>query len=165
MNTKVAPEITLLVLAVLTLFPSVSFAKELNSPTLITLKVYFSNTKLPEWANSCGAGEFVTRDAPATKRPAHTALKLLFAGPTAEEKAKGMESLTALGDYYIGVSVVKGVAIVNFRRGAEKHLYVNGAACQQEQALTPIEKTLTQFPTIKRVKYAINGKIITEWDA
>jgi Sporulation and spore germination len=135
------------------------------SPAPVTVRLYFSNPKLPEWANSCGAGEYVVRRTTFSRRPAHSALKLLFAGPTEAEKAKGMESLDQLGKYYIGVSVVRGVAIVNFKRGAEKYLYVNGAACQQEQALTPIENTLKQFPTVKSVKYAINGKVITDWDA
>jgi hypothetical protein len=170
MNCRLSLGIALQVLLVLTSFPANSAAQSFVMPDAllpeqITLKLYLTNTKLPEWANSCGAGEYVTRTTASTKRPAHAALKLLFAGPTAEEKAKGMESLAPLGDYYIGVSIVRGVAVVNFRPGAEKYLYVNGAACQQEQALTPIEKTLKQFSSVRSIKYAINGKIITEWDA
>ena len=115
-----------------------------SSDQQIELLLYFTNPKLPEWANSCGAGEFVKRSVPRTKRPAEAALKLLFAGPGPEEMAKGMESLTPLGDYYRGVSIKNGTAIVNFRKGAERYLHVSGAACQQEQVLTPIVKTLTR---------------------
>lgn len=132
----------------------------------IEIRIYFTNPKLPEWASSCGAGEFVKRRRLATKRPADAALRLLFAGPTAEEKARGMESLGPLGGYYRSVSIKKGgVAVVNFRPGAEKYLHVAGSACQQEQVLTPIVETLKQFRNIKSVKYAINGKVITDWDA
>lgn len=131
----------------------------------IELQLFFSNPKHPDFETTCGAGEFVKRKTPATKRLADAALRLLFAGPTAEEKAKGMESLPPLGDYYLGVSIKKGVAIVNFRPGAEEHLRVSGPACMQEQVLTPIAKTLMQFGRIKSVDYAINGKIIEEWDA
>ena len=92
-------------------------------------------------------------------------MRLLFAGPTAEEKAKGMESLSPLGAYYLGVSIKDGTAVVNFRRGAEKYLFVSGPVCQQERVLTPIVKTLKQFSTIRSVDFAINGKIIEEWDA
>ena len=76
-----------------------------------------------------------------------------------------MEGLGPLGNYYRGVSIKDGVAVVNFRSGAEKHLHVLGPACRQEQVLTPIAETLKRFSTIKSVDYAINGKIIEEWDA
>jgi spore germination protein GerM len=135
------------------------------APPEVELQLYFINPNLPEWANSCSAGEFVKRKVATTKRPAHTALTLLFAGPTAEEKTKGMQTLAPLGNYYLGVSIKKGVAIVNFKLGAEKYLHVSGAFCEQEQVLTPIIKTLKQFATIKSVDYAINGKIIKDWDA
>lgn len=131
----------------------------------LEVQVYFTNPKLPEWANTCGAGEFVKRKVKPTKRVAEAALRLLFAGPTAEERAKGMESLSPLGAYYLGVSIKDGTAVVNFRRGAEKYLYVFGPVCQQERVLTPIVKTLKQFSTIRSVDFAINGKIIEEWDA
>lgn len=131
----------------------------------IELWVYFTNPKLPEWAKTCGAGEFVVRKVAPTKRTAERALRLLFAGPTVAEQAKGMEGLGPLGDYYRGVSIKDGVAVVNFRRGAETHLHVSGPACAQEQVLTPIVKTLKRLSTIKSVDFAINGKIIEEWDA
>jgi spore germination protein GerM len=135
------------------------------SPTAdIEIKVFFSNTKLPAYENDCGAGEFVTRKIPATRTVADAALKLLFAGPTEAEKAKGMKGIAALGKYYRGVSIRKGVAIVNFRPGAEEHLRVNGPLCMQDQVLAQIINTLKQFATIKSVEYAINGKIIKEWD-
>jgi hypothetical protein len=131
----------------------------------IELWLYFTNPKLPEWANTCGAGDFVVRKVAPTKKTADAALKLLFAGPNVSEQAKGMVGLAPLGDYYRGVSIKEGVAIVNFRPGAEKYLHVSGAACQQEQVLTPIVKTLKRLSTIKSVDFAINGKIIEEWDA
>ena len=133
-------------------------------PTDIEIKVFFSNTKLPAFENDCGAGEFVTRKIPATRTVADAALRLLFAGPTETEKAKGMEGIASLGKYYRGVSIRKGVAIVNFRPGAEEHLRVNGPLCMQDQVLAQIINTLKQFATIKSVEYAINGKIIKEWD-
>ena len=131
----------------------------------IEVMVYFTNPKLPEWANTCGAGEFVVRKVAPTKRTADAALRLLFAGPNVSEQAKGMEGLGPLGEYYRGVSIKDGVAVVNFRPGAEKYLHVLGPACGQERVLTPIVKTLKRLSTIKSVDFAINGKIIEEWDA
>jgi spore germination protein GerM len=115
--------------------------------------------------NDCDTGEFVTRKIPSTKAVADTALRQLFAGPTSDEQTRGMQGIEPLGDYYIGVTVRKGTAIVNFRRGAEQYLHVTGPICIQDSVLTPIVKTLRQFPTIRNVDYAINGKIIEGWDA
>jgi hypothetical protein len=129
----------------------------------LRLQLFFTNPNHPDFATTCGAGEFVQRKIRPTKRLADTALRLLFAGPTAKEKAKGMESLARLRRYYLGVSIRRGVAIINFRPGAREHL--EGTACEQEQTLTPMDKTLKQFGGIKSVEYAINGKIIEEWDA
>ncbi|MFZ0063129.1 MAG: GerMN domain-containing protein [Pyrinomonadaceae bacterium] len=131
----------------------------------IELWVYFTNPKLPEWAKTCGAGDFVQRKVAPTKKLADAALKLLFTGPNVSEQAKGMEGLGPLGNYYRGVSIKDGVAVVNFRHGAEKYLHVSGPACGQEQVLTPIVKTLKRLSTITSVDFAINGKIIEEWDA
>jgi spore germination protein GerM len=133
--------------------------------TDIEIKVFFSNPKLPAYENDCGAGEYVTRKIPATRTVADAALRQLFAGPTEAEKAKGMEGIASLGKYYRGVSIRKGVATVNFRPGAEEHLRVNGPLCMQDQVLVQIVNTLKQFGTIKSVEYAINGKVIKEWDA
>ena len=129
----------------------------------INLKLFFTNPNHPDFATTCAAGEFVERKIPATRQLADAALRQLFAGPTAEEKAKGMESIERLKPYYLGVSIKRGVAVINFRAGAET--YLNGTACEQEQLHTPMVKTLTQFSTIKTIEFAINGKIIEEWDA
>jgi spore germination protein GerM len=130
---------------------------------MVNLKLFFTNPNHPDFATTCAAGEFVERKIPATKQLADAALRQLFAGPTAEEKAKGMVSIERLSRYYIGVTIRRGVAIVNFRPGAET--YLNGTACEQEELHTPMVKTLTQFSTIKTIEFAINGKIIEEWDA
>ncbi len=139
-------------------------ASSLSRSSDIEIKVFFSNPKLPAFDNDCGAGEYVIRKIPSTRAVADAALKQLFAGPSEAEKAKGMEGIVALGKYYRGVSIRKGVAIVNFRPGAEEHLQVNGPLCMQDTVLSPIVNTLKQFATIKSVEYAINGKIIKEWD-
>jgi hypothetical protein len=128
------------------------------------IKLYFSNPKLPAYQDDCGAGEFVRRKIPATRQVADAVLRQLFAGPTAAEKARGMQGGAELGKYYLGVGIKNGTAVVNFRPGAEKYLYVTGGMCDQDRALTPLVKTLKQFGSVKRVAYAINGKIIEDWD-
>lgn len=110
------------------------------------------------------------------------ALRLLLEGPNATEKAAGVDSdydaeavafyqgncattpgLRRLVDYYIGVTVSRGTATVNFRPAAM--CYLNAATSSQEQIKEPIYRTLRQFSTIKKVRFAINGKVVKYWDA
>jgi hypothetical protein len=115
--------------------------------------------------SDCGAVGVAYRKIPNTKQVARETLKLLFAGPTAEEKAKGMQGIEKLGALFIGITIKNRKAIINFRPGAEKYLYVSGPICISQTVLAPIEKTLLQFRNIKSFDYAINGKIIEDWDA
>ena len=161
MRIKYSP----LLAALLLLVCAASLHAQTGKPRELTLQIFFTNQKHPDFETTCGAGDFVVRKVPATRRVADKALRTLFAGPTAEEAAKGMEKIAKLGDYYLGVSIKRGIAIVNFRSGAEEHLYTGGPACMQETVLTPIQKTLTKLAGIKEVQIAINGKIFEEWDA
>lgn len=68
-----------------------------------------------------------------------------------------------LAAYFIGVKIKKGIAIVNFRSGGA--CYLDTAITAADYVMKPIEATLKQFPSIKGINYAINGKVITEWDA
>lgn len=137
-----------------------------NTQRRTEIKIFFTNTQSKEYIESdCAAGEWVKRKVPATKKTADAALRQVFAGPTAEERSRGLFDISTLGKYYIGVTIKKGTAIVNFKPGAEKFLYVSGPICQSTTWLAAMTKTLKQFPSVKQVEYAINGKIIEDWDA
>ena len=71
--------------------------------------------------------------------------------------------LRALADDLIDVKVEGDTATVNFKQSALEIL--NTAAARQLLAKAPIEKTLLQFPEIKKVQYAMDGKVFIEWDA
>jgi hypothetical protein len=163
--------LVILQVSVVTAFGQKSSIKKTPAPKSASgqlemeIKIFFTNPKLPEFENSCSAGEFVKRKIPVTRQVAAAALRQVFAGPTAEEQAKGMESISPLGAFYIGVSIKKGVAVINFRPGAEKYLHVNGPICMSDTWLAPMVQTLKQFPPVKSVDFAINGKIIEDWDA
>lgn len=124
----------------------------------------------------------VTRTVKKTTRVADAALRELLKGANEEEKKRGLISVYETSDiitgrdecqsdkmkplsaYLIGVSVSKkGVATVNFKPEAE--CYLQSAISMMNRVMNPIEKTLMQFKTIKKVQYALNGKVITEWDA
>lgn len=129
----------------------------------IQIKLYFSN--FTKNYNDCGSVGIAYRKIRKTNDLAGASLRLLFAGPTFKEKTRGLERIKKLGTFYIGVTVKNHKAIVNFRPGAEKYLYVSGPICMSQTVLAPIEKTLLQFKNIRSVDYAINGKIIEDWDA
>lgn len=123
----------------------------------------------------------VERTIPKTTRLADAAMRELLKGATAEENKRGLitlfepssivtgreectgDKIGPLAQYYIGVTIKRGVAILNFRKGAL--CYFDTAISQATRTMSPIEATMTQFKSIKSVEYAINGKIITEWDA
>lgn len=55
------------------------------------------------------------------------------------------------------------IATVKFTEPALR--YLNTTACMQGSVKIPLERTLLQFPTIKSVRYSIDGEIYDEWDA
>lgn len=123
----------------------------------------------------------VERQVKRTSRVAETAVRELLKGVNESERKRGLTSVYAvenlitgrtecarekmkpLAAYFIGVTVKKGTATVNFR--AEAECYLQTTVTMMSFVMEPIDATLKQFPTIKEVQYALNGKVITEWDA
>jgi spore germination protein GerM len=123
----------------------------------------------------------VERTVKRTNRVADAAVRELLKGVGDAERKKGLTSVYAvkdiitgreecsrdkmkpLADYFLGVSIKKGVATVNFR--AEGECYLQSAITMMNFVMDPIDATLKQFKSIKEVQYALDGKVITEWDA
>lgn len=123
----------------------------------------------------------VERTVKRTNRVADTAVRELLKGASETERKKGLtsfyevkdiitgrdecssEKMKPLGAYLIGVSIKKGTAIVDFRPEAE--CYLQSAITMMNFVMEPIDATLKQFSSVKEVQYALNGKVITEWDA
>ena len=123
----------------------------------------------------------VEREVKRTKSVADTAVRELLKGVNESERKMGLTSVYAVEDlitgrtecarekmkplaaYFIGVTVKKGTATVNFRPEAE--CYLQTTITMMGFVMEPIDATLKQFPTIKEVQYALDGKVITEWDA
>jgi hypothetical protein len=161
----------ILFLVVLQIFSFAAFGQMPTGKTVshtigkMEIRIFFVNTRMSTRESDCAAGEWVTREIPATKKVADAALRQVFRGPTAAEKKRGMQSISQLAKFYIGVTIRSETAIVNFRPGAERYLYVGGPICMRETSLAPMTKTLKQFPRVNDVEYAIDGKIIGDWDA
>ena len=123
----------------------------------------------------------VERTVKRTNRVADAAVRELLKGVGDRERKMGLTSVYAvediitgreecvsgkmkpLADYFLGVSIKKGVATVNFR--AEAECYLQSAITMMNFVMDPIYATLKQFKSIKEVQYALDGKVITEWDA
>lgn len=123
----------------------------------------------------------VKRSVPKTARVADAAIRELLKGATEADRKAGLasayereniitgrdecqsDSMKPLAAYFIGVTIRRGTAIVNFRPEAE--CYLQSTAFMMSRVLNPIDRTLKRFKSVKNVEFALNGKIITEWDA
>ncbi|MBC7909383.1 MAG: GerMN domain-containing protein [Pyrinomonadaceae bacterium] len=125
----------------------------------MSIKLYFPNTKHDK--GECAVKVHpVSRTIPKTAVVAGAALEQLFAGPTSEEKAKGFYSdfSEATKSFLISVNVKNKVAYVNLRDLTSTTNISNfTTSCGGSNFFGQVEKTLKQFPSIKRVFFAIEG--------
>jgi hypothetical protein len=129
------------------------------------IQLYFLNLRLPEQPGDyCDTGEFVTRTVSADQRTPDVALRLLFAGPTPAEAARGAQPTEPFAEYYLGVSIRGSLAQIEFRKGADEPLHVGGPSCMTAGSLAPIVRTLAQFG-VRSVEYYVEGiGLVDYWD-
>ncbi len=89
----------------------------------------------------------------ATPRVATAALDALLAGPTPAERAAGDATSIPAGTRLLGVSVKDGVATVDLTSDYES----GGGSLSMQVRLAQVVYTLTQFPTVRRVRFALDG--------
>jgi Sporulation and spore germination/Kelch motif len=114
-------------------------------PTGRALEVYFvQNGRLVE----------ALRGHTATRRVATAALRALLAGPNSAERAQGIGTeIPPTTRLLPDVSIANGVAKVDLTSD-----YESGAGSRSLQLrLAQVVYTLTQFPTVKRVRFEIDG--------
>jgi len=124
-----------------------------------TIKLFFDNEKLNPNTEDCGKVFPVTRKIPKTMAVATAALQELFKGPTKEEEAKGYIGYTPAETNGIlrGVNVKSSSAYVNLSKYVYEQMGNATSTCGGQQFFSMVEATLQQFPTIKKVYYAIDG--------
>jgi hypothetical protein len=84
----------------------------------------------------------VGRPGPQTPTPARAAMQQLLAGPTTREDGLGVTSAIAHGQRLTRLEIRNGVAIADF----------DPMVSPDSAALAQIVYTLTQFPTVRRVR-------------
>jgi germination protein M len=113
-------------------------------PTLLALEVWFTR----------GNGlAMVRRTHRPTPLVATAAMNALLAGPTADERATGIGSAVPAGTRLLGIAIHNGVATVDLTSE-----YQSGAGSRSMQTrLGQVVYTLTQFPTVQKVRFRLNG--------
>jgi hypothetical protein len=95
------------------------------------------------------------RTVTATGAVGRTAMTALLAGPNAAERAAGVTSAIPAGTRLLGLSIAGGTAAVDLSRGFGR---AGGTAAAR---LAQVTYTLTQFPTVRRVRFEIGGTGVT----
>jgi len=136
------------------------------TPTTATetmrLSVYFLRPVMSVKAGQAVAeGPFVAtahRWVPATKAAAAAALRALFLGPVARERAIGMRSALPAGTSLRSVALADGTATVDLAMSASP-----GGRRVALDRLAQVVYTVTQFPTVKAVRFLLDGKPIDSY--
>lgn len=147
------------ILALLLLILTTGFVSFGQKSETMSIKLYFSDERDdPDFIN-CARVRAVTRTIPKTKSVARAALVELFKGPTKQEEADELSSFFSedTKDILISVKIKKGAAYVNFKEEVMQKLGNATTSCGSRSFHASIEKTLKQFPTIKKVFFAVEG--------
>lgn len=99
----------------------------------------------------------VRRAIPATGAPARASLTSLLAAPTSSERRLGYASAIPAGTKVRGVSLSHGVLTVDLSRRFES----GGGSLSMLLRVAQVVHTATQFPTVDRVAFELDGKRIT----
>jgi hypothetical protein len=113
-------------------------------PTQPTFEVWFSRGEslVP-----------VARAHPPTLGVATAAINALVAGPTRAERRSGVTTAVPSGTRLLGISITKGVATVDLTSEYE----AGGGSLSMQMRLGQVVYTMTQFPTVKAVRFKLDG--------
>ena len=95
-----------------------------------------------------------TREVERTSAVAAAALRELLAGPSAEERAAGLDTEIPAGTELRSVSIAGGTATVDLSREFES----GGGSASMTLRVAQVVHTLTQFPTVERVAFRLEGE-------
>lgn len=124
-----------------------------------TFTVYFHNTGLSGNAVSCDQVFPLARTVPITRTVAQAALNSLFAGPTSAEQEQGYHS--PFNKRTEGI--LKNIRIVRQTAYVDLHdirpiLPGSSSSCGSAEFFAEVQSTLLQFPSVRRVVFAIDGR-------
>ena len=89
--------------------------------------------------------------------PASSAVQALLDGPGAADRAAGLSTAIPVGTRLLGLNIAEGTATVDlsgdFGRG--------GGSLSMQERVAQVVYTLTQFPSVQRVVFHVDGKAVT----
>ena len=115
-----------------------------SQPSQLSLEVWFSRD------NGLVA---VRRTHVPTQLVATAAMKALLAGPTADERSAGVTSAVPPGTRLLGIAIHNGLATVDLTSEYQS----GGGALSMQTRLGQVVYTLTQFPTVQKVRFRLDG--------
>lgn len=99
----------------------------------------------------------ISKAVPATTDVAANAIRALIAGPTAAETEAGLSSAVPTDTLLLGIAIRNGLATIDLSREFE----AGGGTFSMTARLGQVVYTLTQFPTIDRVEFHLDGEPVT----
>jgi Sporulation and spore germination/Immunoglobulin-like domain of bacterial spore germination len=109
------------------------------------------------WLERAAGKLWVTkRTVPRSPAVAATAVRLLFAGPNAAERAAGVRTTIPAGTQLRGISLSNGTATID----VSSAFAAAGPGTQIRMRLAELTWTATQFATVKRVRLEVGGAIV-----
>lgn len=117
----------------------------------MSVKVFFPKNNAG--ASDCSVVYPFNRTISSTLYVASAAMVELSKGPTVEEKKLGYFGVIPEGTKINSISLVGSVISVDFNKNIENDF----TTCSGAARLSAINKTLLQFPTIKLIKYSVEG--------
>lgn len=99
----------------------------------------------------------VAREVDGSRAVGATALEALLAGPTPAEQAAGFASNIPADTLLLGLDVADGLATVDLSGNYE----AGGGTLSMTARLAEVVFTLTQFPTVDRVAFRLDGQPVT----
>jgi germination protein M len=99
----------------------------------------------------------VARVVPRTQAVARAAIEQLLTGPTNAEATAGVGSTIPDGVLLLGITIRDGLATIDLSREFES----GGGTLSMTGRLAQVVYTLTQFPTVDRVAFELDGEPVT----
>jgi|GEM_PF-367081 len=130
-----------------------SSAVGLEQQKTLSIKVFFPNKIYNPEMLDCRIVYPVTRIIPQTQGVASAAISELTKGPTSQEEKDGYFGAIPDGTKLNSIKITDGVALVDFN----ERIGDGFTSCSGSMRLNAISKTLLQFPTVKEVRYSVNG--------
>ncbi|MGI8984089.1 MAG: GerMN domain-containing protein [Acidimicrobiales bacterium] len=114
-------------------------------------------TQLSIWLARGEKLEPVTRVVPSVPRIGAEAVKALLAGPTATETRNGLATAVPTDTRFLDLAIDgAGIARVDLSRDFES----GGGTLGMTLRLAQVTCTVGQFPTVKGVRFALNGELV-----